>query len=332
MAGRCPATEQKRRPHVHSPFSRVAVTARTTSRRPTDTQPDARLRSQGGKTRRLPTRLFLLALCLAWSGPPAASAKEKLSQRATVHALRAWYAGVSAMEYDAPLEHTAPPLTVELDAKTRLIVPAHLAEQRIIDIQRCDLGAGMEKSVVVGLDARTTDGLKQAYALVYTRKDGAMALVAELPLRERFERIEQARVNRDEPVLVLNGSSGMHFMDLFVYRFVGGRPELLHANGSAAGAELRYDITTPTPSIWIAVEDWSDPHWNFAASERRWNVYTWAGREFIYNERLSSARELSVEERISQYTMRILQRADEFKQDDALPARPRQAGLDPGRR
>ena len=274
---------------------------------------------------------YVVALLILFSGsclPVTCWAKEQLSQQQAVNVLRAWYAGACAMEYGAPMKHTAPPLTVELDAKTRLAVPSHLAEQEIVEIQRADLGPGMEDSVVVGLDARTKDDLKQAYALVYARKDSAMALVAELPLRERFERIEKAWVNDHEPVLVLNGFSGNHFMDLYVYRFAAdGQPELLYANGSAAGAEFRYDVTTPVPTIWIAVEDWSDPNWNFANSDRRWNVYTWDGDEFIYNERLSSARELSVEERVSQYTMRIFKKADDRKSDPQLAERLSQAGV-----
>jgi len=227
------------------------------------------------------------------------------------------------------MEHTAASLTVELDAATRLTVPPHLTEQEIIEIQRVDLGPGMEESVVVGLNARTTDGLKQAYALVYARNDGAMALVAELPLRERFARIEQAWVNRREPVLVLYGSSGNHFTDLFVCRFADGELELLYANGSAAGAEFREDITTPIPMIRIAVEDWSDPNWNFAGSDRRWNVYTWDGRKFVYNERLSSARELSVEERLSHYTMRTLKHVDELTRDPHVAERLSRAAQQP---
>jgi hypothetical protein len=140
-----------------------------------------------------------------------------------------------------------------------------------------------------------------------------MVLQAELPLRERFERFEKAWVNTDEPVLVINGFSGNHFMDLWVYRFVGGQPELLFADGSAAGAEFRYDVTTPVPTIWVAAEDWTDPNWSFATGDRRWMVYTWDGREFVYNERLSSARETSVQERLALYTIRTLQRVDQLK-------------------
>jgi len=42
-------------------------------------------------------------------------------------------------------------------------------------------------------------------------------------------------------------------------------------------------------------------------------VYTWDGDEFIYNERLSSARQTSVQERLALYTTRTLQHADQLK-------------------
>ena len=157
-----------------------------------------------------------------------------------------------------------------------------------------------------------------------------MVLQAELPLRERFERFEKAWVNRDEPVLVINGFSGNHFMDLWVYRFVGSQPELLFANGSAAGAEFRYDVTTPIPTIWIAAEDWSDPNWNFATSERRWIVYTWDGNGFVYNERLSSAREMSPEERLAFYTMSIKQKVKQPKEKVGPRVAERLSHPDPG--
>ena len=141
-----------------------------------------------------------------------------------------------------------------------------------------------------------------------------MTLVAELPLREQFDGIDVARVNTVDPVLILYGASGTHFTDVFVYDFLGGEPELLFADGSASGAEVRYDAASgAAPMIRIGVEDWGDPNWNFAQGERRWNIYSWDGNEFAYNERLSSAREMGMEERLSLYTMGILKRADELQ-------------------
>jgi hypothetical protein len=221
--------------------------------------------------------------------------------------------GISAMEHTDELKHTAAPLTLELDPATRVTVPPHLTEQKVVEVQRADLGPGLEDAVIVGVDAKTSNRINQAYALVYAPRDGQMQLIAELPLREHVERFQKAWVNTDEPVLVINGISGAHFMDLWVYRFANGEPDLLFANGSAAGAEFRYDITTPVPTIWIGVEDWGDPNWSFANGERRWNVYTWDGDEFMYNERLSSAREMGPEERLAFYTLVIMKKMEQAK-------------------
>ena len=241
-------------------------------------------------------------------------AQDTLNQTQAANLLAVWYRGLSAEETGRPLAHTSKPLLIELDEHTRITIPSHLAEQEVVEVQRMDLGPGLEEAVVVGLDASTADGLHQGYAIVYTRRNGQIVLHTELPLRERFERFEKAWVNTDEPVLVINGFSGNHFMDLWVYRFVGGHPELLFADGSAAGAEFRYDVTTPVPTIWIAAEDWTDPNWSFASGDRRWMVYTWNGREFAYNERVSSARETSVQERLALYTMKTLQWAETLKE------------------
>lgn len=242
-------------------------------------------------------------------------AQDQLPQKRTVHMLKAWYRGISALEYGVASEHTAAPLVIELDTDTRLTVPPHLAEQEVVAVQKADLGPGLERAVIVGVDARTADGLRQAYVLVYGRREGQMYLQAELPLREHFGRFEQARVSRDEPVLIITGFSGTHFTDLWVYRFVNEEPGLLFANGSASGAEFRSDVTTPVPTIWIAAEDWGDPEWSFGTGERRWMIYTWDGRKFVYNERLSSAREMSVKERLAFYTLSIMETVKQFKED-----------------
>ncbi len=266
------------------------------------------------------------ALIVAIACPVVGQERERLTQTQAAGVLRAWYMGMCALETSAEIVHSSPALTVELDPDTRLIVPPHLAKQEIIEIQRADLGSGLEDAVVVGVDARTKDDIPQAYALVFAHQQGVMALMAELPMREHVERIQHAWVNQREPLLVLHGASGSHFMDMFVYRFVGGQPELLFKNGSAADAEFRYDAKSPVPSIWIGVENWTDPNWDFASGDRRWNVYTWSGREFVYSERLSSVREMSIGERVSQYTIRTIQRVEENQKNETkekISAAPR---------
>ncbi len=249
---------------------------------------------------------------------PAGWAEKSYSHEQIVPLVAWWYLGISAEETGRPLTHTSKPLTWELDKDTRVVVPPHLAKQVVIEAKRMDLGPGLEEAAVVGLNAYAPNVPPQGYALIYSRKDSQMVLYAELPLRQHFERFERAQVSPEEPLLVIYGASGAHFTDLWVYRFFGGQPQLLFANGSAAGVEVRGSAPVLAPTIWIAVENWMDPNWNFASSDRRWNVYSWTGREFLYNEKLSSAREMSVEERLSQYTMRLFSNLEELKKNPTV--------------
>ena len=222
-------------------------------------------------------------------------------------------------------EPTAPPLTLQLDPTTRLTLPAPCATQTITEVRRMDLGADLDDAVLVGLNCFGVEDCLQAHVLVYAKRQEAMALVADLPLHQYFESFDQALVN-GQPVLIINGASGAHAINLSVYRFTGGRPELLFDNGSAAGAEVRHTLTNPEPVIWIGIENWNDPHWSYVSGEPLWNVYTWNGQAFVYNQQLSTAPETSWEERTARYVRGV---QDTMRQLDAPAAGG--AAANPGR-
>ena len=261
--------------------------------------------------------IVLLALVLA--SPPQAEALKPSARTKTLDFLGDWYMGLSALETNAPIKHTSRALTLELDDDTRLTIAPHLASQSIVDVERVDLGPDMEDAVLVGLDAATKDGLRQAYALVYVRTKGRMELRAELPLRESFDKFELARLDASESVLIITGMSGRHFTDLWIYGFSGGQPELLFENGTAVGVDIRYSDQALPPTIWLGVEDWTDPEWTFASGDVRWMVYTWNGEEFAYSDHLSTSRETTVTERLSLYTLATFRRM-ERSTDRATPA------------
>ena len=277
-------------------------------------------------------RLAALAigLVLAWPQQPRASMKPSTRAK-TVNFLTDWYMGLSALETDLTPKHTSRPLTLELDADTRLAVPPHLASQSVVNVERVDLGPDMADAVLVGIDAATKDGLRQAYALLYVRAQGRMELRAEMPLRESFDKFEVARLGADESVVIVTGTSGRHFTDVWVYGFSGGQPELLFENGTAAGVEIRYGNQVSGPTIWLAVEDWSDPQWSFADGEARWIVYTWNGDEFAYSDHLSTSRETTVSERLAFYTIATLRRMEGSK-ERTTPANPSLSPADAARR
>ena len=166
------------------------------------------------------------------------------------------------------------------------------------------LGPGLEDAVVVGLHAGSPEGPSQAFALVYALDGQKGTLKAELPLREYFIQFEALTIDQ-KPVLAIHGASGAHFHDLWLYRFPQGKPELLLAQGSAAGVDLRTDQTTGEPQVWVGVEDWDDPTWNYATGKRRWNVYIWTGNEFKFSEALSTVRETPADERAERYVARV---------------------------
>ena len=156
----------------------------------------------------------------------------------------------------------------------------------------------------IRLQAGVPDGSTQAFALVYGGSGQQRVLKAELPLRQYFIGFKELMIDQ-QPVLAIHGASGAHFDDLWLYRFTTGKPELLLAQGSAAGVELRSNPVTGGPQVWVGVEDWSDPSWNYASGERLWNVYVWTGKDFRLDAALSTARETTAGERADWYVARV---------------------------
>ena len=199
-------------------------------------------------------------------------------------------------------------LTVDLGS-ARLSIPPHFAKQEILEIKRTlYLGPGLEDAVLVGLHGYAEkDAPSEARTIIYNLKDGKAELKAELPMREYFIGFEVLQID-GEPVLAIHGASGAHFHDLWLYRFKTGKPELLLAQGSAAGVELRADGESSNPQVFVGVESWAEPGWNYATGKRRWNVYTWNGQSFTLDAKLSTAPLAVAEERTQSYVAAVMQK------------------------
>ena len=250
-----------------------------------------------GRTSILSVILLLgagLPLAHADDPPRASSAIDPLYQEVA-----------SGMYFDKVPPNTGPALTIDLGKAGRLTLPPRFAEQEVFEVKRLFyLGPGLEDAVAVGLHARSSDGIPQGFVLVYALQNRKGVLKAELPLREHFLGFEEGMIDQ-QPVLAILGASGAHFHDLWVYRFRDGKPELLLAQGSAAGVDLRTDPTTGDPQVWVGVENWAEPSWNYATGKRLWNVYTWTGKEFTLNPALSTARETTAGERAEWYVAQV---------------------------
>ncbi len=205
---------------------------------------------------------------------------------------------------------TGSALTIDLGKAGRLTLPPRFAEQDVLEVKRVHyLGPELEDAVVVGLHAGVPDGPTQAFALVYGGSGQQRVLKAELPLRQYYVGCEVLTLGR-EVVLAIHGASGAHFHDLWVYRFQDGKPELLLAKGSAAGVDLRPDPTTGDPQVWVGIENWDDPEWNYASGKRLWNVYGWTGEVFRFSQALSTAQEVALDARTNEYVHRVMSNLD----------------------
>lgn len=238
----------------------------------------------------------------------AAEDAEALDEDALPSTLKIWNAGMDPWHPAlAWAEHTSPELTVELAPDETLIIPAHLAEQRVSSVQEPIFLTGLGECALVGLRAWTDGvGIPQAYVLAYTEVDGRWQVTVELPLRMYFDRMETIRLGETE-ALVIYGASGMHFTDLWVYTFEEGKPQLLLETGSAAGVWVRRAMGRDPATVWVGIENWADPEWSYAYGERLWNVYAWTGNEFRFSEELSTTRETAVTERTEGYVSRVLE-------------------------
>ena len=247
-----------------------------------------------GLTPGILTLIFMLCvalpLALADDPPHASSAIDPFYEEVA-----------SGMYYETTPSNTGPALTIELDRSGRVVIPPRFAEQEVREVKQLfSLGPWLEGVVVVGLDARSPDSTPQGFALVYARDGQQWILKAELPLRQHFLGFQECMVNQQSALVIL-GISGVHFHDVWVYRFPQGKPELLLAEGSSAGVDLHMNPTTGEPQVWVGVANWADPMWDYASGKRLWNVYTWTGNEFAFNKALSTARQTSIAEETAAY-------------------------------
>lgn len=208
-------------------------------------------------------------------------------------------------------QHTGPALTIQLAPDETLVVPPHLANQKIYAVYDPYFLSGLGDCVLVGLNAWTGGKqIPQAYVLVYSREDEAWRLKAELPLRMHFVRMETLELG-EKTVLVIYGHSGMHFTDLWVYTFDDGTPRLLLQTGSAAGVFVRPAMGGHPAAVWVGIEDWDDPAWSYASKDPLWNVHVWDGEQFAFSDELSTTRQTSVEERTQGYVNRVMEAMEE---------------------
>ncbi len=200
-----------------------------------------------------------------------------------------------------------PPVTVTLDDKTQFTLPASDFQQQVRMIQRLGhRSVANDDRLIVGVQVGGGDAALHAATLLYDQVDGQFQLTAILPMRERFNsfRLDYSR-DIGSRLLILRGTSGMHFHEVWIYKYGPEGLELLATNGSAAGVHLKEGEDTDAPQVWVGVADWEDPEWNYAHGERLWNIYTWQDDGYVFNAELSTVEQKTVGRRMGEFLERL---------------------------
>lgn len=200
-----------------------------------------------------------------------------------------------------------PSITVSLDDETRFALPPSAYDQQVKMIQR--LGhpsVDGDDQLIVGVQLEAEDFARQAATLLYREVDDRFQLETVLPMRERFNsfRLDYSQAIKSR-LLILRGTSGMHFHEVWIYDFDTSPPTLLAGNGSAAGVHLREGQESDAPQRWVGVANWDDPDWNYATGERLWNVYTWQQDSCAYDPNLSTTEKRSLGTRMREFLEEI---------------------------
>lgn len=142
------------------------------------------------------------------------------------------------------------------------------------------------------------------FRICSTKECDGPALLGEIELGDHFDRFDLVSLNNDQSRQILAWSvSGMHSTGLTVLTYENGEVKGLFNKGSAADVEFKQpkESKSGKPEIWVGRANWKDPNWNYAVGERLWEVHVWNGKEFIYDEKLSTSPLLSEWDETSRY-------------------------------
>ncbi len=107
--------------------------------------------------------------------------------------------------------------------------------------------------------------------------------------------------------IVAWSQGGAHYTNVAVYGYKDGALYKIFENGSACEVKTDFKANKPTIKVgranWGAkekTEDGEEIDWSYA-SEPLWQVYRWDGKQFAYDEKLSTSPEISEHEEVQRY-------------------------------
>jgi len=129
--------------------------------------------------------------------------------------------------------------------------------------------------------------------------------VGQFKMPNHIGNVEFISLNKDNSKQIVAWSSGgAHYTNIAIYGYRDGKLYKIFKNGSAC--PVIADFKNDKPLIKVGRANWAQEGWCYATGEPLWQVYVWNGKEFVYDEKLSTTPEISEEEEVNRYINKII--------------------------
>ena len=177
-----------------------------------------------------------------------------------------------------------------------------------------DLNGNRNEEYILGVQLRQED-LPVGGVFVCEVDGGNLKILKQIPTGDYFQKFELLYFGEKKNFqewLIAWGQSGVHHTNLQIAAFRDGKFVTLFDKGSAAGVDFKQS-DDGIPQVWVGRANWDDPNWNYAGGERLWEVHVWNGKEFVYDQTLSTSPLQSEMEEVTGYVQTGLQYIEKKK-------------------
>jgi len=168
---------------------------------------------------------------------------------------------------------------------------------------------GNLESITVHQNYDTSDNMPPiAIEGIVTVYDQDLKKAVSFSMPDHMGEVEFVSLNKDGfKQIVAWSHGGMHYTNIAIYDYKDGALYKIFENGSACEVKTDFKANKPTIKVgranWGAkekTEDGEEIDWSYA-SVPLWQVYRWDGKQFAYDEKLSTSPEISEHEEVQRY-------------------------------
>ena len=180
-----------------------------------------------------------------------------------------------------------------------------------------DFDGDGEDEIVVSFMGQIKDSISHiSFYLIYDVVDGRTQLVKEIVGREYLGEVRLIDLEKDgQKEIAIFSGGGAHSTSIYIYKYENGLYECIFKNGSACLVETDFEADRPIIKVgrakWgtkVLTESGEEINWSYASGlhgDSLWQVYIWNGKEFIYDEKLSTTPEISEKEEAQRYVDKV---------------------------